>query len=136
MWYTGRTVCGFDAEDAPRDRRGQTVGAGRLLLATLATCVAFGAMWATANLIVTLDEDVQAGPSGRLAETPKYANVERCRLYWGLDLAPYEGGTQIARLRSDLGGFHPEAPAAQEELLRACDAMHASPLSPLHSQAA
>ena len=67
MWYTGRTVCGFDAEDAPRDRRGQTVGAGRLLLATLATCVAFGAMWATANLVVTLDAAVQAGPSGRLA---------------------------------------------------------------------
>lgn len=127
-------MCGFDADDAPRDRHGQTVGAGRLLLATLATCVAFGAMWATASLIVVLE--TSAHSSGGLKETPNYENVERCRIYWGLDLAPYKDDTQIATLRTDLGGFHPEREAAQEELLRACDAIHSSPLSPLHSQAA
>ena len=134
MWYTGRTVCGFDADDAPRDRHGQTVGAGRLLLATLATCVAFGAMWATASLIVVLESSAHS--SGDLSQTANYKNVERCRIYWGLDFAPYKDGTQIATLRTDLGGFHPEEPAAQEELLRACDAVHSSPLSPLHTQAA
>ena len=61
VWYTGRTVCGFDSDDAPRDRHGQTAGAGRLLIATLACCVAGGALWATASLIVVLDESAHSG---------------------------------------------------------------------------
>ena len=69
-----------------------------------------------------------AHSSGDLSQTANYKNVERCRIYWGLDFAPYKDGTQIATLRTDLGGFHPEEPSAQEELLRACDAVHSSPL--------
>ena len=96
MWYTGRTVCGFDADDAPRDRHGQTVGAGRLLLATLATCVAFGAMWATASLIVVLE--TSAHSSGGLKETPNYTSIA-C-FFAAINIPPLAMVTEVRHTRA------------------------------------
>ena len=135
VWYTGRSAFGLEAEDAPRDRRGRSVGACRLLLAALACALFAGGLGATAGISVSLDRGAHVG-GGALPQTEHYDDAERCQIYWGLSgtepcQEPRREGDVCAMDHEGVQtrvapkhGFRPETAAAQEELLRACWAIH------------
>mmetsp|Transcript_40596 Transcript_40596/g.121084 ORF Transcript_40596/g.121084 Transcript_40596/m.121084 type:complete len:768 (+) Transcript_40596:932-3235(+) len=135
VWYTGRSAFGLEAEDAPRDRHGRSVGACRLLLAALACALLAGGLGATAGISVSLDRGAHVG-GGALPQTEHYDDAERCQIYWGLSgtepcQEPRREGDVCAMDHEGVQtrvapkhGFRPETAAAQEELLRACWAIH------------
>ena len=121
--YTGRSICGFSADDVPQGRS-RLPWAFTMLCAAMVCASVGGAAWTTAQGIVSLDEDAwrTAAPGVQVG----LAAAERCNLYFGVDFPP-----DARAYASLVEGVDVADPAAQLELLAACSLLRRDD-SPIH----